>query len=142
MEDIIKTITTKKGARVSLVQPQEGRPFFRYEAGASAIIDSFRYIIRQHGQEDTATVTVNVEVPVEEDTAQDHFNQQLQGFLKCMEKLIKKRYKGVMYRGCRSASNHRRCNPECWTPASVDPRVFTGFSKAPQGPRAFITRCF
>ena len=88
MEDIIKTITTKKGARVSLVQPQGGRPFFRYEAGANAITDTFRYLIRQHGQEDTATVTVNVEVPVEENTAQDYFNQQANGFIKCMEKFM------------------------------------------------------
>lgn len=88
MEDIIKTIITKAGARVSLVQPEEGRPFFRYEAGANALTDSFRYIIRQHGQEDTATVTVNVDVPVEENTPRDYFNQQANGFLKCIEKAM------------------------------------------------------
>ena len=88
MEDIIKTITTRAGARVSLVQPQQGRPFFRYEAGANAVTDSFRYVIRQHGQEDTATVTVNVDVPVEEDTPRDYFNRQANGFIRCLEKAM------------------------------------------------------
>lgn len=86
MEEIVKTITTKKGGKVSLIKPDKGLPFFRYLAGAVATTDSFRYVIRQHGQEDIATVKIEVSQPQDEQPDdQKRFNNELQAFLKCMD---------------------------------------------------------
>lgn len=86
MEEIIKTIKTKKGGQVSLIKPDNGRPFFRYLAGAVATTDSFRYVIRQHGQEDTATVNIQVKLPLTNDNdGQKDFNNALKGFLSCTD---------------------------------------------------------
>jgi len=84
-EEIIKTIKTKKGAKVSLVKPAEGLPFFRYHAGSSALIDNFHYIIKQHGMSDTAKVTVDVELPASNDGPQRQFNEELDSFFSCLE---------------------------------------------------------
>lgn len=86
MEEIVKTIQTRKGGTVSLIKPDNGLPFFRYLAGAVATTDSFRYVIRQHGQEDIATV--NIEVNHDQNNQPDDqkaFNNELAGFLKCVE---------------------------------------------------------
>jgi hypothetical protein len=86
MEEIVKTITTNKGGKVSLIKPDKGLPFFRYLAGAVATTDSFRYVIRQHGQEDIATVKIEVTQPQDEQPDdQKKFNNELQAFLKCMD---------------------------------------------------------
>jgi len=80
-EEIIKTIKTKKGAKVSLVKPDVGLPFFRYHAGSDAIKDSFRYVIRQFGLQDTATVDVQVHPPEIPDSDPTKFNEMLDYFL-------------------------------------------------------------
>lgn len=86
MEEVIKTIKTKKGGKVSLIKPDNGRPFFRYLAGAVATTDSFRYVIRQHGQEDTAMVNIQVKLPqTSENDDQKNFNNALKGFLSCAD---------------------------------------------------------
>ncbi len=86
MEEVIKTIETKKGGKVSLIKPDNGRPFFRYLAGAVATTDSFRYVIRQHGQEDTATVNIQVKLPqANENDDRKNLNNALKGFLNCVD---------------------------------------------------------
>lgn len=86
MEQVLKTIKTRKGGTVSLIKPDKGHPFFRYLAGAVATSDSFRYVIRQHGQEDTATVNIQVELPqTDQNDDQKNFNQVLNGFLNCVD---------------------------------------------------------
>ena len=88
-EEIIKTIETKKGVKVSLIKPEGGLPFFRYHAGSKAIRDSFRYIIKQYGLTDTATVNVQVESPVLPENDQEKFNEMLDYFLEtCVKKFM------------------------------------------------------
>lgn len=86
MEKVVKTIQTRNGGTVSLIEPDNGRQFFRYEAGSVATSDSFRYIIRQHGQEDTATVNIQVNLPQsDQNDDQKNFNNALKGFLNCAD---------------------------------------------------------
>ncbi len=86
MEKVVKTIQTRNGGTVSLIEPDNGRQFFRYKAGSVATSDSFRYVIRQHGQEDTATVNIQVNLPQsEQDDDQKNFNNALKGFLNCAD---------------------------------------------------------
>ena len=80
-EEIIKTIETKKGAKVSLIKPQGGLPFFRYHAGSGELLDSFRYIIKQCGNTDTATVNVQVESSILPGSDLFKFNEMLDYFL-------------------------------------------------------------
>lgn len=89
MEEVLKTIQTKKGGTVSLIKPDNGNPFFRYLAGAVVTTDAFRYVIRQHGQEDTATVNIQVNAPQNDqpDDQQD-FLKALNGFLNCVDNFM------------------------------------------------------
>ncbi|GAB5526564.1 MAG: hypothetical protein Roseis2KO_44360 [Roseivirga sp.] len=86
MEKVVKTIQTRNGGTVSLIEPDNGRQFFRYQAGSVATSDSFRYVIRQHGQEDTATVNIQVNLPQNnQNDNQKNFNNALKGFLNCAD---------------------------------------------------------
>ena len=90
METVLKKIITENGAKVELIKPTVGHPFFRYHAGATAVLDTFKYVIRQHGKESIAPVYVEVK-PGDPDPVNDDFkdfNEEMTRFLKCMEAFL------------------------------------------------------
>lgn len=82
-EEIVKKIETKAGGIVSLVKPATGFPFFRYKAPAHAVKDTFRYIIKQYGLTDTASVIIQVDSSVEIDD-QKKFNEEYDHVFNCI----------------------------------------------------------
>lgn len=82
-EEIVKKMETKAGGIVSLVKPATGFPFFRYKAPAQAVKDTFRYVIKQYGLTDSASVIIQVDPSAEVDD-QKRFNEEYDHVFNCI----------------------------------------------------------